>query len=260
MIFDSFRRLVLISIITLISLFLAGFGLRQLGLKQTYGLYKHPLLTTEPLDFFHPSAPNDLRLNPQITKNLIVAFDRAEQNEKTKTWMLYFGQETIPLNEAASGPWRGIFVRWVSRETFNIKDFIDSVHKLGLEKKMIVAPESPSAFREFKKGAPGWLFAVTKLDISFYRVLAGIYLEPFSTRDFDVFIGAPEDLGEGSLRERLIAEWGRRHVRFVLRIPEPKNLLALNTLSTQFPNAGFSCRNLTEDLLLVNQLRSQKLP
>ena len=203
----AFRRLALISIITL-SIIALGVGvLRGLGLLQVFSRLSHPLIEQKVHISFQTQT---LPQNPHHIPGLHVVWDQS--------WKIKSSQKDLK-EHLKTYTHSAIFLEIEHPDAYHLKSLYPLLAKF--EDRVIVSTPHPTVFQTARKDKPEWLFAANQIKWTQLRIMASLFLETVAVTKEDIFIITAADLRNQSNLQRVLDELRRRKKILLFRSTSP---------------------------------------
>jgi len=184
----AFQRLILITVGTLAFFFIVFYGLRQLGLAQSFSTFDHPIMRShQQLDFSTTTDSESLFLN--ISLNDQKAWTLAKPKKNTWTNSEFDIQPFLFKDFLESTQSKNILLNIVANTTEQSLKDLDQIIQ-GHSKRIQIIAMSPFAqiIRKLRTLSPRMLYVAHLSDVMKLEIMSSVYIETLTELKSDFYI------------------------------------------------------------------------
>ncbi len=212
----ALKRLLLISLISIIAVFLTLLSLRMIGFQSSYqSSFSHALYELRPW-VLTPATLEQLK-NP--VEGAILALDL--NHDVDGLWSVQFDEASEPLplkNLLEEFKPQQLYIHILSHQTYYLKELGELLTSAGLNERVLVQSDFPAVLHELRKLQPFWLFGTDLNSKLRFQLFESLYIETLMPARGDfVLIGLKDDISP-----RVIEELRRRKKDLILAEGEIK--------------------------------------
>lgn len=206
----ALRRLIFITLTTLITLILGVLTARQIGQLQAPSQFKHHLLNTGPW-VAATAEVFTTQLSETSTRLLYLNARWSGENQ----WVISANNSPFPA-AVDNQLYDGLLIDVTGTKNGDANKLIQLIDALNFAEQIAITSSSPSILNEIRKLKPLWLYGADSISLIRYKVFSALFLETVIDIKPDFVIASADPHSPRHLDSRLHNELRRRGKKILL--------------------------------------------